>query len=395
MSAQMRFVTAMSERTVLSIATESTIFILINITAILGNCFVLAAISRNPGLRKIANWYILTLAMADLFVAVTCMPLTVGASLKGEWIYSDVICQIQGHVVQIWASFSLTIVAATAVHRYYRVVRPVRFREIFTKTFIVFMVISCFVLSAAAVMGFPFAIDASFQFGPHLFCTPNFPDQKTKRAVALSVYVAFTAIPSSILLFCYFKVYRAVRRHLILVMPNLRPQQQLHSDMKLSTRAEEMNTTKLVFAITTVFCVLWIPLCTIGALHVSHVPLPRWVHLMYDYLMFMTAATNPLVYGFMNKSFRAEYVRIAVRQGVKTGEQEGNGSPEKTKEKRGQKPAIPAIPPCLHEVQQRLQIASRPLQPLAQLPTTVMLYHRLSQTDGCRRRGMDMVRKRD
>ena len=53
-----------------------------------------------------------------------------------------------------------------------------------------------------------------------------------------------------------------------------------------------------------------IPLCTIGALHVCQVPLPRWVHLMYDYLMFMTAATNPLIYGFMNKSFRAEYFRI-------------------------------------------------------------------------------------
>ena len=60
------------------------------------------------------------------------MPLTVGASLKGEWIYSDVICQIQGLVLHIWAVFSLTIVAATAVQRYYRVIRPVRFREIFT-----------------------------------------------------------------------------------------------------------------------------------------------------------------------------------------------------------------------------------------------------------------------
>ena len=306
----MRFVSAMSERTVLSIATESTIFILINITAILGNCFVLAAISRNPELRKIANWYILTLAIADLFVAVTCMPLTVGASLKGEWVYSDVICQIQGYVLQIWVFFSLTIVAATAVHRYYRVVRPIRFREVFTKTFIVLMVISCFVLSVAAVMGFPVAIDASYQFGPHLFCTLNFPKQKTKKAIVLLAYVASIAIPSSILLFCYFKVYLAVRRHLILVMPNLRPQQQLHLDMKLSTRVEEIKTTKLVFAIIAVFCVLWIPLCTIGALYVSDVPLPRWVHLMYDYLAFMTAATNPLIYGFTNKSFRTEYVRI-------------------------------------------------------------------------------------
>ena len=300
----------MSERTVLSIATESTIFILINITAILGNCFVLAAILRNPELRKIANWYILTLAMTDLLVAVTCMPLTVGASMKGEWVYGDVICQVQGYVLQIWAFFSLTIVASTAVHRYYRVVRPVRFREIFTKTFTVLMVIACVVLSTAAVVGVLFALDAPFQFGPHFFCTPNFPNQKTKRAAALSVFVGFIAIPCSILFFCYFKVYRTVRRHVVLVMPNLRPQHQRQSDMKLSTRVEEINTTKLVFAIITVFCVLWIPLCTIGALYLSDVVLPRWGHLMYDYLMFMTAATNPLIYGLMNKSFRAEYTRI-------------------------------------------------------------------------------------
>ena len=306
----MTFLSAMSERTVLSIATESTMFILINITAILGNCFVLAAILRNPRLRKIANWYILTLAMADLFVAVTCMPLTVGASLKGEWVYSDVICQIQGLVLHIWAVFSLTIVAATAVHRYYRVIRPARFREIFTKTFTILMVISCFVLSTAAVLALVFALDAPFKFTPHFFCTPHFPNQKAKKAAALSVFVGFIAIPCSILLFCYFRVYRAVRRHLVLVMPNLRPQRHLHSDRKLSTGVEEMQTTKIVLAIITVFCVLWIPLCTIGALYVSNVPLPRWVHLMYDFLKFMTATTNPLIYGFMNKSFRAECARI-------------------------------------------------------------------------------------
>ena len=298
----------MSERTVFSIATESTIFILINITAILGNCFVLAAISRNPGLRKITNWYILTLAIADLFAAVTCMPLTVGASIKEEWVYSDAMCQIQGYVLHIWASFSLIIVAATAVHRYFKVIRQVRFREIFTKTSIVLMVISCFILSTVAAVGLPLALNVVFKFEPHFFCGPTIPDTKNKRTVALSLYVVVIGIPSSILLFCYFKIYCAVRRHLVLVMPNRRPQQQLHSDIKLSTR--EIKTTKIVLAIITVFCVLWIPLCIIGAFHFSGVLLSRWVHLMFDYLMFMTAATNPLIYGFMDKSFRAEYVRI-------------------------------------------------------------------------------------
>ena len=271
---------------------------------------MVAAISRNPGLRKIANWYILTLAIADLFVAVTCMPLTVGASIKGEWVYSDVICRIQGYVLHIWLFFSLIIVAATAVHRYFRVVRPVRFRELFTKTFIIMLVISCFTLSAAVAVGLSLASDELFQFGPHFFCSLTIPDKKNKRAVALTLYVVVTSISSSTLLFCYFKVYRAVRRHLILVMPNLRPQQQLHSDMKLSTRVEEIKTTEIVLAITTVFCVLWIPMSIIATLHFSGILLCRWGHLIFDYLMFMTAATNPLIYGFMDKSFLAEYARI-------------------------------------------------------------------------------------
>ena len=238
------------------------------------------------------------------------MPLTVGASIKGEWVYSDVICQIQGYVLHVWGSFSLIIVAATAVHRYFRVVKPVRFRQFFTKTSIILMVISCFILSAAVAVGLSLASDVLFQFGPHFLCSLTIPDKKNKRAVALTLYVVVTAIPSSTLLFCYFKVYRVVRKHLTLVMPNLRPQQQLHSDMKLSTRVEEIKTTKIVLAITTVFCVLWIPMCIIAALHFSGVLLSRWGHLIFDYLMFMTAATNPLIYGFMDKSFRAEYVRI-------------------------------------------------------------------------------------
>jgi len=80
--------------------------------------------------------------------------------------------------------------------------------------------------------------------------------------------------------------------------------------MTFTSAMSERTMSKLVLAIITVFCVLWIPLCTIGALYVSDVLLPRWVHLMYDYLVFVTAATNPLIYAFMNKSFRAEYAPI-------------------------------------------------------------------------------------
>lgn len=312
MSVDVSFTSELSNRSLSSTISESALFLIINVTAIVGNTFVIAAISRNSGLRKITHWYILSLAMADLFVAVTCIPLSLGAAIKGQWMYSDVICQIQGHMIQIWGCFSLTIVSVTAVHRYYRVVRPIRYRKIFTKKFSIIIAVSSLGLTALVAVGMMFVIGARFQFGPHFFCTPKFPNQQTKKTIALPIFLAFIVISLTIVLFCYFKVYRAVRRHIILVAPNLRPEKLTHrqTENKLSCRVDEINATKMVFAIILVFCFLWIPVSVIGALYVCDVFLPRWTHLMYDYLLFITAATNPLIYGLMNKAFRNEYVRI-------------------------------------------------------------------------------------
>lgn len=300
-----------SNRSLPSAIVEPFLFIIINSTAIVGNVFVIVAISRNPALRKITNWYILSLAISDLFVAVTCFPLTLGASMKGQWMYSDVMCQIQGHVIQVWACFSLTIVALTAVNRYYRVVRPVLYRKIFSKRLTIIITASSLFVSALMAVGMMFVMRARFQFGPHFFCTPNFTNRQLKKTVSLPIFLAFILISLMVVIFCYVKVYRVVRRHVILVCPNLRAETfQRQSKNSFTCRVDEINATKMVFAIITVYCLLWIPVCIIGALYVCDIVLPRWTHLMYDYLLFITAATNPLIYGLMNKAFRDEYVRI-------------------------------------------------------------------------------------
>ena len=312
MSIETSFEAEVSNRSLSSIISESAIFLIINFTAIIGNTFVIAAISRNPGLRKITHWYILSLAIADWFVAVTCMPLSLGAAIKGQWLYGDVTCQIQGHVMQVWGCFSLTIVAVTAVNRYYRVVRPISYRKIFTKRFAIIIAVSLLGLSSFVAVGMMYVVNARFQFGPHFFCTPAFPDEHTKKTVALPIFLSFIMISLTIVIFCYFKVYRTVRQHVILVAPNLRKEKlsQRRTGKKPPCRFDEINATKMVFAIILVFCLLWLPMSIIGALYVCEVFLPRWTHLMYDYLLFITAATNPLIYGFMNKAFKNEYFRI-------------------------------------------------------------------------------------
>ena len=170
---------------------------------------------------------------------------------------------------------------------------------------------ACLFSSVLVAVGMMFVLRANFQFGPHFFCTPNFTDKLLKKAISLPIFLAFILISLMVVIFCYFKVYRVVRRHVILVCPNLRTE-AFHGQNKhnFTGRVDEINATKMVFAIITVNCLLWIPVCIIGALYVCDIVLPRWTHLMYDYLLFITTATNPLIYGLMNKAFRDEYVRI-------------------------------------------------------------------------------------
>lgn len=301
----------MTDRSLSLVCVESFMFLIINIAAIIGNTFVVAAISRNRDLRKVTHCYILTLAISDLFVAVTCMPLTLGASMKGRWLYSDITCQLQGHVMQVWACFSLTIVSVTAINRYYRVVRPIRYRKIFTKRFTLVTTISPLVIWACLEIGMMSVMDARFKFAPHFFCTPYLTNKLMKRAVALPIYLSFIVVALFVVLICYFKVYRVVRRHVILVRPNIVGASfQPGNENKLSCRVDEINATKMVFVIIMVNFLLWIPVCIIGALYFCDIVMPKWTHLMYDYLMFITAATNPLIYGLMNKAFRDEYLRI-------------------------------------------------------------------------------------
>ena len=108
------------------------------------------------------------------------------------------------------------------LNRYYRVVRPILYRKIFTKRLTMIITAACLLLSAIVAVGMMYVMRANFQFGPHFFCTPNFTNRQLKKTVSLPIFLAFILISLTVVILCYFKVYRVVRRYVILVCPNLR-----------------------------------------------------------------------------------------------------------------------------------------------------------------------------
>ncbi|XP_032219227.1 D(2) dopamine receptor A-like [Nematostella vectensis] len=304
------WITKTQERSVAAIALESLLFIVIDLCAVIGNVFVCLAVYRNRSLRTVTHIYILALAITDLTAAVLSRPLSIGAAIMGSWPYGHVVCTVQGIIELAGNAFSLVLVSLTAASRYFKVVKPAFFVKFFsTKTAVVSVFASLFacVLMTA---GSPRLAGAEFQFGPHFICMPRFRSPNMQAAISIPKITLFILIPTITIPLCYWKVYRKVKNHVVAVAPSLaRPLNSTSRGFKYG--AADANITKTVLVVLIVFVILWIPLFIIALLYSLGTYQPRWSHVMFDYLIFLTAACNPIVYGLFNREFRSEFRRIS------------------------------------------------------------------------------------
>ena len=81
--------------------------------------------------NQFENIYVVTLAMSDALMAVLCMPMSLVLLITGEWPFSSAVCHFQGFFCFFCALYSLLLMTATAVNRYFRVVKPNLYRQRF------------------------------------------------------------------------------------------------------------------------------------------------------------------------------------------------------------------------------------------------------------------------
>ena len=63
---------------------EAIFLAIVNTVAISGNISVCYAVYRNQRLRSLANMFIVALAVSDLLISVSCMPLSVATLVQGR-----------------------------------------------------------------------------------------------------------------------------------------------------------------------------------------------------------------------------------------------------------------------------------------------------------------------
>lgn len=83
-----------SGHTWLHIILTTILIVSIMVVIIFGNALVIIAVQVDRSLKGIQNYFIVSLAFADLLVGLTVMPLSLVVELMGKWIFGQIACNL-------------------------------------------------------------------------------------------------------------------------------------------------------------------------------------------------------------------------------------------------------------------------------------------------------------
>uniref|UniRef100_A0A803V102 5-hydroxytryptamine receptor 4 n=1 Tax=Ficedula albicollis TaxID=59894 RepID=A0A803V102_FICAL len=116
--------------------------------AILGNLLVMVAVCRDRQLRKIkTNYFIVSLAFADLLVSVLVMPFGAIELVQDNWVYGEMFCLVRTSLDVLLTTASILHLCCISLDRYYAICcQPLVYRNKMTPLRIAVMLGGCWVI---------------------------------------------------------------------------------------------------------------------------------------------------------------------------------------------------------------------------------------------------------
>ena len=199
-----------------------------------------------------------------------------------------------------------------------------------------YTLLSIIVVSLCAIIApLPYLLRGhTFTFHPGMMiCCYAIENSREKQSIYRIVF--FTILPMVIVAFCYFRIYNSVKKHSKMELyritnDSLAMETKVHRlgnvpDMTVTSISsnrlslDDISMTKTLFAIIFAFFVCWTPLYIITAIDTTNgaFDLPRQTYFFATYLVGLSSIINPLIFGYMNATFREEYKMLIKAMGLK------------------------------------------------------------------------------
>ena len=291
----------LKSRSKAKVIVESGFLALILLILFAGNFITLLIMALNRRMRTISNMFVASLAISDIGLgAFIVCPLGFSTLAISQWPFNDATCQYQGYIAITLAMASTQTLALMAVNRYFRIVRPLKYRRYFTKKKTIIMVLSAWFFSLCAPL--PHMLSGhKMVFHPSKFFCYFQIDGGPFLAFLATVYVG---LPACLIFYCYLRIFKFVRYH------NNNFQITGYGTSRI--HVEEIKVTRTLFVIVVFFSLCCTPILSIDIFDTirGSWTFPREAYVAYSFLATISGALNPIIYGVLNKNFQNEYLKI-------------------------------------------------------------------------------------
>uniref|UniRef100_A0A8C1XAV6 Muscarinic acetylcholine receptor n=1 Tax=Cyprinus carpio TaxID=7962 RepID=A0A8C1XAV6_CYPCA len=179
----------------------------LSLITILGNSLVLISVRVNSQLQTISNYYLLSLAVADLILGTVSMNLYTAYIIMGRWTLGHLACDLWLTLDYVASNASVMNLLVISFDRYFSVTRPLTYRTKRTpKTAAVLIALAwvvSFVLWGPAIL-----------FWPHVVGRPSGAEAQACSIPFLKVppltygtAIAAFYLPVTIMIILYWRIY--------------------------------------------------------------------------------------------------------------------------------------------------------------------------------------------
>lgn len=96
---------------------KAVIMIFIIVAALLGNLLVIVSVMRHPKLRVITNYFVVSLALADMLVALCAMCFNASVELTNKWLFGSFMCDMWNSLDVYFSTVSIFHLCCISVDR--------------------------------------------------------------------------------------------------------------------------------------------------------------------------------------------------------------------------------------------------------------------------------------
>lgn len=303
---------------------------LLILTTLLGNTLVCAAVTKFRHLRsKVTNFFVISLAISDLLVAILVMPWKAATEIMGFWPF--------GAFCNIWVAFDIMCSTASilnlcviSVDRYWAISSPFRYERKMTPK-VAFIMISVAWTLSVLISFIPVQLNwhkAQTEGYTELNSTyaevpPDNCDSSLNRTYAISSSLISFYIPVAIMIVTYTRIYRIAQKQIRRISALERAAESAKNRHSSSIESEssfkisfkrETKVLKTLSVIMGVFVCCWLPFFILNCMVPfcepnESVDFPCINSTTFDVFVWFgwaNSSLNPIIYAF-NADFRKAF----------------------------------------------------------------------------------------